>query len=223
MKIGLRVVVSKFWENFSLVTLIGTAVLLSACSSGSGLSGAQRASDRFSTQYLESDGRIVTRPSSLASARAAEEQSWWNGDGVTGSPSIVINLTTQEARFYKSGNLVGVSPVSTGREGYLTPAGNFKVTQKNQDHRSNLYGDYVDEVDSVVVANVGVRRDSRPAGTKFRGARMPYFMRLHGAVGMHAGFLPGFADSHGCIRLPETMAAVFYANASMGTPVTITY
>lgn len=215
--------VLKFLKNLSVVFLIGAGVLLSACSSGSGLASSQRASDRFSTQYLESDGRIVTRPSSLAAARAAEEQSWWKGDGVTGSPSIVINLTTQEARFFKSGNLVGVSPVSTGREGYLTPAGNFKVTQKNRDHRSNLYGDYVDELDSVVVANVGVHRDSRPAGTKFRGARMPYFMRLHGAVGMHAGFLPGFADSHGCIRLPETMAAVFYANAPMGTPVTVTY
>jgi hypothetical protein len=223
MKTGPSAMPVVLFQSVRIAVLLLAMSLLGACSSGGGLSGPQRATDRYSTQFLESDGRIVTRPSSLAAARAAEEQSWWRGEGVTGAPSIVINLTTQQASFYKGGNLVGVSPVSTGREGYLTPAGNFKVIQKSPNHRSNLYGDYVDEFDNVVVANVGVNRDKRPAGTQFRGARMPYFMRLHGAVGMHAGFLPGFADSHGCIRLPETMAEIFYANAPMGTPVRVTY
>jgi lipoprotein-anchoring transpeptidase ErfK/SrfK len=50
---------------------------------------------------------------------------------------------------------------------------------------------------------------------------MPYFMRIHGGVGMHAGFLPGFPASHGCIRMPERMAQIFFANVSHGTPVRV--
>jgi lipoprotein-anchoring transpeptidase ErfK/SrfK len=73
----------------------------------------------------------------------------------------------------------------------------------------------------VVVSNVGVKRDPKPSGTSFRGAPMPYFMRIHGGVGMHAGFLPGFAASHGCIRMPERMAQIFFANVSHGTPVRV--
>lgn len=179
--------------------------------------------DPFATQFLGTDGRVISRPSSLAAAKAAEEQSWWTGDGVTGPAAIEINLTTQKAKFFKGGQQVGESPVSTGREGYQTPPGNFRVTQKNKNHRSNLYGNYVDEAGNILVANVGVRKDPKPPGAKFLGAEMPYFMRIHGAVGLHAGFLPGFADSHGCIRLPEKMAAIYFANAPHGTPVRVTY
>ena len=50
---------------------------------------------------------------------------------------------------------------------------------------------------------------------------MPYFMRIHGAVGMHAGYLPGYPASHGCIRMPEFMAEDFFNNVEIGTPVTI--
>lgn len=50
---------------------------------------------------------------------------------------------------------------------------------------------------------------------------MPYFMRIHGGVGMHAGFLPGYAASHGCIRLPPALAQQFFENAPAGTPVEV--
>lgn len=180
-------------------------------------------SDRYATRYLGANGSVISRPSTLAAAKLAEELSWWEGDGVSGAPSIEINLTSQEARFFKGGKLVGVAPVSTGREGYLTPAGNFRVIQKNKNHRSNLYGNYVDASGNILVANVGVRKDPMPAGGRFHGAEMPYFMRIHGAVGLHAGFLPGFADSHGCIRLPEQMAEIYFANAPLGTPVRVVY
>ncbi|MFY8216405.1 MAG: L,D-transpeptidase family protein [Chthoniobacterales bacterium] len=186
-------------------------------------SPAASRTDAYSTQFLGPDGRVISRPSSLAAAKRAEEQSWWAGDGVNGSPSIEINLSSQKAKFFKGGKLVGEAPVSTGREGYRTPAGNFRVTQKNKNHRSNLYGDYVDKAGNIMVANVGVHEDRKPAGAKFQGAEMPYFMRIHGGVGLHAGFLPGFADSHGCIRLPEKMAAIYFAHAEHGTPVRVTY
>ncbi len=171
-----------------------------------------------STQYLAPGGQIVSKQSSVG---FPDTVSYWDGDGISGSPSIVIDLREQKALFYKGGRLVGVSMISSGREGYSTPSGNFKIVQKNKDHVSNLYGDYVDGGGNVVVANVGVKRDPMPPGSRFRGAPMPYFMRIHGGVGMHAGFLPGFPASHGCIRMPAKMAEVFFANVSQGTPVRV--
>ena len=170
------------------------------------------------TQYLTSGGRVVEKTSS---GGIVDNVSYWDGDGVAGSPSITIDLGEQKAFFYKNNRLVGVSMISSGREGYSTPAGSFKIIQKNKDHVSNLYGDYVDGSGNVVVANVGVKRDPKPPGALFRGAPMPYFMRIHGGVGMHAGFLPGFPASLGCIRMPERMAEIFFANVSHGTPVRV--
>ena len=170
------------------------------------------------TRYLTSGGDIVAKPSSVG---INDTVSYWDGDGVSGSPSITINLGEQKAFFYKDGRLVGVSMISSGREGYRTPPGQYKVLQKSKDHVSNLYGDYVDHGGNVVVANVGVKRDPKPPGSKFRGAPMPYFLRFHGGYGLHAGFLPGFAASHGCVRMPERMAQIFFANVSHGTPVRV--
>ena len=170
------------------------------------------------TQYLTPGGQITQKKS----GGLVDTVSYWDGDGVAGSPSVTIDLRQQQARFYKGGRLVGISLVSTGREGYSTPSGDFKIIQKSKDHVSNLYGDYVDGAGNVVVANVGVKSDPMPAGAHFKGAAMPYFMRItSGGVGMHAGFLPGFAASHGCIRMPEHMAEIFFANVAQGTPVRV--
>lgn len=149
--------------------------------------------------------------------------SYWDGDGVQGPPSIEISLGEQKAFFFKGGELVGVSAVSAGREGFGTPVGNYKIIEKDRHHKSNLYGDYVDAVTGeVVVKDIGVRTDPRPPGTVFDGARMPYFMRIVGGVGMHEGFLPGYPASHGCIRLPGFMASAFFHHVEIGTPVSVT-
>ncbi len=187
-------------------------VVLAGCSSH------DRRLTNSSAQYLTTGGQVVTKKSSVG---MADTVSYWDGDGVSGSPSITIDLQQQKAFFYKGGNLVGVSMISSGREGFDTPSGNFKITQKSKNHASNLYGDYVDGSGNVVVSNIGVKTDSKPLGTTFRGAPMPYFMRIHGGVGMHAGFLPGFAASHGCIRMPERMAQIFFVNVSHGTRVRV--
>ncbi len=147
--------------------------------------------------------------------------SYWNGDGVSGRPRIEIDLLNQRAYLYKGGQLVGVSVVSTGREGHDTLPGSFRIQEKDIDHASSIYGDYVDKFGNVVVENVENGKDFRPAGTIFRGAGMPYFLRIQGAIGMHAGYLPGYPASHGCIRLPEQMAIKFFENAPVGTPVEI--
>jgi L,D-transpeptidase catalytic domain len=147
--------------------------------------------------------------------------SYWDGDGVKGHPSIKIDLENQRAFFYKGSEMVGVSVVSTGREGYDTPPGEFRVVQKDVHHASSLYGDYVDRSGEVVEQNVELGRDPRPRGTVFRGASMPYFLRIEGGIGMHAGYLPGYPASHGCIRLPREMAVKFFEDAPVGTPVEI--
>jgi lipoprotein-anchoring transpeptidase ErfK/SrfK len=197
-----------------------TAVLTASCSAPSPPPQMRYLTDSYATLYLGDEGVIVTRQTRAAKP---QEEGYWRGGDVAGSPSIVIDLGRQKAFFYKAGELVGMSPISSGREGYRTPTGHFRIIQKEKDHLSTLYGDYVDSFGNVVVRNVGVMEDPKPAGTAFRGAPMPYFMRIYGSVGMHAGYLPGVPDSHGCIRLPLRMAQIFYANAPHGTPVRVVY
>jgi lipoprotein-anchoring transpeptidase ErfK/SrfK len=146
--------------------------------------------------------------------------SYWDGDSINGKPSVKISLSEQRAYFYKSGQLVGISQLSTGREGLKTPTGSFSVIQKDKDHISSKYGDFVDASGTVVKPNVAID-DPKPPGSHFKGAPMPYFMRIVGGTGMHAGYLPGYPASHGCIRMPEFMAENFFKSVSVGTPVKI--
>ncbi len=147
--------------------------------------------------------------------------SYWDGEGVKGRPKIVIDVSDQKAYFYKDDLLVGVSKVSSGRDGYDTPLGSYKILQKNRDHESSLYGDYVYPDGTIAVKEVDTTKDPKPPGTIYDGADMPYFMRFHRGVGLHAGYLPGFAASHGCVRMPNHMAEVFFENISIGTPVIV--
>ncbi len=95
------------------------------------------------------------------------------------------------------------------------------MIEKDIDHKSSLYGDYEDHHGNVVMQNINNRTDPKPPGTRFEGAKMYYFMRIYGGVGMHQGYLPGYAASHGCIRLPGHMAEKFYAAVPLGTPVQV--
>lgn len=148
-------------------------------------------------------------------------ESYWKGEGLAGPASIVVKLAEQRAYFYRGDELAGVAKISTGRRGFETPAGSYKVTQKDRHHVSNLYGDYVDEEGDVVKGNVDVTKDRTPDGASFRGAKMPYFLRFHGGYGMHAGRVPNYRASHGCVRLQAFMAKHFYENANVGTPVQV--
>ena len=134
--------------------------------------------------------------------------------------AILIDLTNQEAVLYSRGAPVLTSEVSTGREGYNTPAGRYSVIEKDIGHRSSIYGAYMRD-GYIVKENVNVNKDPRPPGSTFVGASMPYFLRIVGGVGLHAGYLPGYPASHGCIRMPESKAKRFYAAARIGTPVTV--
>lgn len=151
----------------------------------------------------------------------SDTESWWQGDGVDGEPGITISLGRQKAYFYKGGKLVGVSIISSGDESHRTPRGRFSVQQKDRWHQSSQYGDYVDAQGNPIRQNIDRHVDPMPAGARFDGANMHYFMRITSGIGMHAGYLPGYPASHGCIRMPERMAEIFFRNVQMGTPVDV--
>jgi lipoprotein-anchoring transpeptidase ErfK/SrfK len=140
---------------------------------------------------------------------------------VSGTPSIKISLSEQRAYFYKGAELVGLSPVATGRAGKRTPTGSFRISQKIRHHRSHAYGSFVDASGRAVKTGVDVRLDKAPPGTRFQAAPMPYFLRFNNRIGMHAGPLPGYPASAGCVRLPDDLAARFFHNVSPGTRVTV--
>ena len=191
--------------------LVLAALALTGC-------GSRDARLRDGTQYL---GGFRGRERETGRA-PHDDVSYWDGDGARGPASIRIDLGEQRAYFYKGGGLVGISTISTGREGFNTPSGNFRIQQKDKDHTSSLYGDYVDaRTGAVIKKEIDRSKDPLPPGAKFDGARMPNFMRITGGVGMHAGFLPGYPASHGCIRMPGFMAEHFFDSIGVGTPVTI--
>lgn len=139
----------------------------------------------------------------------------------SGRPSVVVSLRGQEAYLYRGKNRVAASRISSGREGYRTPIGKFRVIRKDEAHRSSLYGDYVDASGRVVRPNVDVRRTRKPRGTRFLGAPMPYYVEFSPSYGLHAGYLPGTPASHGCIRMTYWRARQFYRAVHIGTPVTV--
>jgi hypothetical protein len=96
---------------------------------------------------------------------------------------IVVSLASQRMYVFRDGALWDSSKVSTGKRGSETPAGTFPILQKKVHHRSNLYDD----------------------------APMPYMQRLTwGGVALHAGTVPGYPASHGCIRMPKAFAKKLY-------------
>lgn len=107
---------------------------------------------------------------------------------------LVVNVTTQRAVLYRNGVPIGITTVSTGRPGHLTPLGVFTILQKQIEHYSSIY-------------------DNAP---------MPFMERLTwGGVALHGGTLPGYPASHGCIRLPHEFAKLLYAETRLGMTVMV--
>jgi lipoprotein-anchoring transpeptidase ErfK/SrfK len=134
---------------------------------------------------------------------------------------VLISISKQRAYLLLGEEVAIDSPVSTGKAAGMTPTGQFTVQEKDPDHRSTLYGDFVDSKGRVVRAGVSLKIDSAPSGTHFVGAPMTWFCRFSGAVGMHIGILPGYPASHGCVRLPKDIAPLIYQKVKVGTPVEV--
>ena len=108
---------------------------------------------------------------------------------------IAVSIEQQKVRIYDTNGLFAESPVSTGMKGHSTPMGVFSVIQKHKMHRSNIYSN----------------------------APMPYMQRITwSGVAMHAGVLPGYPASHGCIRMPMAFAVKMWNWTRMGARVIVT-
>jgi ankyrin repeat protein len=143
--------------------------------------------------------RVTKRYKMSALDIAAETGHWRSTQMLLGSgPSpeqlrIEISLALQRVAVVKNGVPVFRAQCSTGRQGYSTRSGQFVITNKERNHRSTIY--HVD---------------------------MPYFMRLSCLdFGMHAGMVPNYPASHGCIRLPSDAARKFFSEIPIGTLVTV--
>lgn len=134
--------------------------------------------------------------------------------------SVEIDLQEQMAYLLKNGRPVLASPISSGRYGHLTKTGVFEILEKEQTHYSSMYGKIVDARGNTIVGDADADM-SVPRGGKFVPAPMHYFMRFNGGDGMHAGILPGYPASHGCVRMPQEYAIAFFNSVSVGTPVTV--
>ncbi|MBA3830709.1 MAG: L,D-transpeptidase family protein [Chthoniobacterales bacterium] len=135
---------------------------------------------------------------------------------------VRVSLSKQRAYLLLSDEVVIDSPISSGKRARPTPTGSFHVLEKDKGHHSTVYGDFRDASGRIVRRGVSMRIDSAPSGTHFVGAEMTWFMRLTGdGVGMHVGFLPGYAASHGCIRMPSAAAEMFFNHVKVGTPVVV--
>src|SRR5256886_12733120 len=135
---------------------------------------------------------------------------------------IVVSIPKQRAYLMIGEQIVADAPVSSGKRGHETPRGHFTVMEKDPNHHSSLYGDFVDRSGRIVRAGVSAHIDSAPSGTHFAGAAMKWFLRLTGeGVGMHIGILPGYAASHGCVRESSEGALLFYNHAKVGTQVDV--
>lgn len=120
----------------------------------------------------------------------------WDEAGITatGTVSMTVSIPEQRIHVYRDGQLIGMSTVSTGTKSHSTPTGEFTILQKNMWHRSNLYSN----------------------------APMPYMQRLTWTgIAIHAGHLPGYPASHGCIRLPTAFAKRLFGITTLGVAVTI--
>ncbi|HEY6049530.1 MAG TPA: L,D-transpeptidase family protein [Sphingomicrobium sp.] len=107
---------------------------------------------------------------------------------------VYVDLGRQLATVYRNGIRIGVSTISSGREGYDTPTGVFTILEKNKEHISHKYND----------------------------APMPFQQRLTwGGVALHAGGLPGYPESHGCVHLPLQFAKKLFDATPMGGTVII--
>ena len=134
----------------------------------------------------------------LAERAAALEagQYVWDAKAPTSGPLLLtIDLTAQRLMVYRDGALIAAAAISTGSLGRETPTGVFTILEKKVMHRSTTY-------------------DNAP---------MPYMQRLTSkGIAIHAGDLPGYPASHGCIRLPNQFAKQLYGITELGTQVMIT-
>ena len=135
---------------------------------------------------------------------------------------VVVSLSKQRIYLMTGDQIYIDSPISSGKAGHSTPTGTFGILEKDANHRSSVYGNFVDRSGRTGRAGVSTKLDSAPSGTHYEGAPMKWFCRLtNSGVGFHIGILPGYPASHGCIRLPPDIAPIIYSKVRIGTKVRV--
>ena len=159
--------------------------------------------------------RVVTAPPPPV------ESSSINAYTLRSRTGVIINLSEQKAYLLEQGKVILIAPIASGKPGWSTPTGNFAIISKDIDHRSQSFGSIIDGSGRIATANAtpGTRV---PRGFHYEPAPMPYYMEFSQAIGMHAGYLPGYPASHGCVRMPRDLAARFFEQVHLRTPVTVT-
>jgi hypothetical protein len=140
-------------------------------------------------------GDKQSQPVGTPPAGLAQGQWVWEPAAAPSGPIVVVVALDEQLTYvYRNGVLIGYSSSSTGKPGYETPTGVFVTLQKDATHRSSTYNN----------------------------APMPYQQRLTwGGVALHAGGLPGFPSSHGCVHLPSAFAQALFEVSPMGMTVVV--
>jgi hypothetical protein len=148
-----------------------------------------------SRRARSSGGARTAKPPSDDFQHLKPGQFAWHPERSPNGPvAIIVSVPKQRAFVYRNGILIGVSTCSTGKSGYETPTGVFTVLEKDKEHYSN----------------------------EFDNAPMPHMQRLTWeGIALHAGKLPGYPASHGCVRLPAKFAENLFAATQVGTPIII--
>jgi hypothetical protein len=204
---------------FTRLAAIAVVAAAASCTSTSG----NRGRPVGYTDYLDGLGGAYRPSSSGQPVQMAFEDnfSFWDDDPSSGPPRIKLDISEQKAYFLRGDHLVGQSLISTGKDGHPTPLGKYKIFFKNADHKSSVYGWIYDADGNVINKDADIRRDKVPPGGRFDNSKMTWYNQFYPAIGMHAGYLPGYPASHGCVRMPEKMAKHFFDAAPIGTPVEV--
>jgi len=138
-------------------------------------------------------------------------------------PSVIrVFLDKQVLTATLGDGRVFCTPVSTGKRPGWTPIGCYQIIGKSKNHRSSSYGKFVSKVGKTLKSNADARKDKKPPGASFRGAPMPNFLRLTpNGIGIHAGFLPGYPASKGCIRVSQRASEELFEHCRLGDKVCI--
>jgi lipoprotein-anchoring transpeptidase ErfK/SrfK len=133
---------------------------------------------------------------------------------------VIINLSEQRAYLVENAKVSLISPIASGKPGWSTPTGRFAVVDKDIDHHSQSFGSVIDG-SGRIVSSSATPGTHVPPGFHYQPAPMPFYMQFGEAVGMHAGYLPGYPASHGCVRMPRDLAERFFERVNIRTPVTV--
>ena len=213
-----------FYSNFHKLFNMNRGIVLVLALAAVSIS--LRADETTSRSYVK--GKVYSSKHSVLRQYSPEErvryQLWdysWKPNPDEPITRIEVRLGEQKVYVYQDEGVAGESPITTGKPGHDTPPGHYSVLVKDIDHKSNLYGVFLDGNGYVIDGNAEANQKP-PPGAVYDSADMPYYLRIRDdGVGLHAGYLPGYPASHGCIRMPHAFAELLFSNISVGTPVDV--